>query len=84
MRDEAARAEAVTLAPEEAAAETAAESTRDANAEAAADELLNLQVHPLALAGRDFERLREALEEPPRDLPRLRELLNGPSRLGHA
>ena len=52
--------------------------------EAGIQEALNLRVYPLPLPGPDFERLREALDEPPRDLPRLRELLSQPGRLGHA
>jgi uncharacterized protein (DUF1778 family) len=55
-----------------------------ANVDAASDDLLNLRVYPLALMTEDFERLHEAMDQPPRELPRLRELLSQPGRLRHA
>jgi hypothetical protein len=48
------------------------------------EDLLNLRVQPLPLPTRDFERLREALDQRARELPRLRELLRQPDRFGHA
>jgi len=50
----------------------------------AAPDWLEMQVHRLPLATADYERLTEALDQPPRDLPRLRELLREPSKLGNA
>ena len=52
--------------------------------EAVAVDWLDMQVHPLPLATADFERLTEALREPPRNLPRLRELLKEPGKFGNA
>src|SRR5438067_1210409 len=67
-----------------ALADAADVSLQTGTAKPGTDELLNLRVYPLPLATPDFERLREALDQPPRDLPRLRELLSEPSRFGNA
>ena len=79
-----AKARALERLVREAMALADAADIQTGAAEAGSDELLSLRVRPLPLTSQDFERLREALDEPPRDLPRLRELLHEPNRFGHA
>ena len=79
-----AKARALERLVREAMALADAADIQTGAAETGSDELLSLRVHPFPLNSQDFERLREALDEPPRDLPRLRELLHEPNRFGHA
>jgi hypothetical protein len=67
-----------------ALAETPEMASPTANVPAGPNDLLNLRVYALPVMTQDFERLWEAMDEPPRELPRLRELLREPGRFGHA